>query len=241
MLSFPGRIVGYVFGLLLLLAVAAYLGARFFSRDRVVIQPVPQIVEKLIPGETVVLREFVPGPIREIIREITKIEERPGRVVIREVSKPVELSPADLNKAREEAARRFDLRMEIPANQLIPCTSPLQVTGGIACGHRIEFRAEILEPKPGAFVPVILPGVFARPVDLTVTTKEEFTKPLTPKTARIFIYPIGVSVGFPHSAPHLVSGISYSNRLGFLGTTYEVRAEYTHPGIQLTGLLGWSW
>jgi hypothetical protein len=194
------------------------------------VQPVPKVVERLLPGERVVIRERVPGPIREVVREV--IREVPKTVF---VTKPVEMPPPRLEEARERALRRFVLSLEIPANTLIPCQEPRLAEGGLACGHAITFQTEILEPRAGLFVPVVLPGEIAKPKELRVEVKPEAMAAHDAAT-HLFAYPLGVST-WPR--PHLTSGISYRNAAP-LGS-YEIRVEYHYPGIGVSVLWGASW
>lgn len=159
---------------LLLLGAGVWIGRRYFPR--LVVQPITREVEKLVPGKTITERITVPGPIRVVTRTVTKTVEVPRFVF---VTRPPELTPAETKKAEEAALRRFLLRMEIPAGTLIPCKTPVMAVGGITCGHALEFTAEILEPAAGVFVPIVLTGELARPIELRVEARPEATATLS--------------------------------------------------------------
>lgn len=215
------RIPWWVLLLVALFAAGFYTAQRWFPR--LVVQP----VTVMVPGESKVERIPVPGPIRYVPRTVTRTKTH---YIF--VTQPVELPPDAIDKAREKALRRFILSMEIPAGQLIPCHTPLLAEGGVTCDEPIRFQAEILEPKAGVFVPLVIPGEVARPTELRVEARIEATKPVQEAT-HLFVYPLGMTT-WP--SPHLVSGLSYQNA-GF-GGTYQVRAEYHYPDLGV--FVGWG-
>lgn len=149
------------------------LGRHYFPR--LVIQPIDREILRVIqvPGTVVERTVTVPGPVLRVPQIITLERDR---VVF--VTKPVALPPAQLEEARKQALRRFSLLMEIPANQLIPCPSPRLVAGGMSCAESIRFSAEILEPAVGVFVPIVLPGQIAQPIELRVDVRPDMVQPI---------------------------------------------------------------
>ena len=216
--------------LILLLAVLLFIGAgvwigrRYFAR--LVVQPVPEIVYSFPEGFVHTERVKVPGPIRTVLREI--IRERDRFIFI--TRPPEGLTPAETTQAEAAALRRFLLRMEIPAGTLIPCKALTMAEGGVTCGHGLGFMAEILEPAAGVFVPVVLEGELARPIELRVEAKPEATLVVGPRLP----YNLGLvgSVDLPGIASSWI-GAEYQNWLGRAGgPIYRAQAGY--------GLNGWQ-
>ena len=214
-------LLALLLALLLLVGAGVWIGRRY---PRLVVQAVPEIVYSFPEGFVYTEKVKVPGPIRTVLREI--IRERDRFIFI---TRPPALSPTETQAAEAAAIRRFLLRMEIPAGTLIPCKTPVMAQGGVTCGHSLAFTAEILEPAAGVFVPVVLEGELARPVELRVEAKPEATLAVGPRLP--FNLGLVGSVELPGIAASWI-GAEYTNWLRQAGgPIYRVQAGW--------GLEGW--
>ena len=204
-------------GILIVALVGGFFAGRALAPTRTILQPIEKEILKVIavPGQRVEIIREVPGPIQRVPQVVFVDRER-----IVTVTQPVTLPPAELEKARREALRRFILSMEIPADTLLKCAQPKIVEGGIACGHSISFNAEILEPAVGVFVPVILPGEIARPVALRVEAKPDVVSPVASVSWR---WSFGATAGLIYSGNSIRAAAGLMVRATRGGWEFEAR------------------